>query len=271
MRRQELSMLTLGIVYLVAVFITYVFQYGKIIHSKSVKGISSKFIIIGNLASVTSFMNSLVFYFVVLSDCPQLDLVECLNHSLGLFQIASQFLCFLILYGLYVFYYQPPTLRDFGVSYRNSDGYGSLNNDSEDRFSVEVRCSRYACLHLGVSLLVNAGLASLTVGLLSLNNWHGYEEDTVIAYGRTLGILSVIAVGMQYGPQMIKLYETKEPGSISAVTYLLLTTGNFISFFYLIMQDSADVTTWLPYLFSFCCQAVIVVQVVWYGHTSLGV
>ena len=262
------SMLGLGIGYLLTIFITYTFQYIKIYKTKSVTGISPSFLVLGNISSVTSFMNSLIFYFVVIHECFTIDIVECINKMLGLYQIGSQYLCFMIFYVMFVFYYRTNVVNvypDFENLVQPLLSNENGNSNGNNRISEHHRRGYIVYYFIGM-VLVDIILISVTVGLLSRNVWHG--NDDLIIFARALGIISTLSVVTQYVPQIYSLYLTKNAKNLSVVTYILLAGGNFVSFLYLTFQSASDSTTWLPYLICLIMQSLLCVQIIYYEQRS---
>lgn len=259
MQQQDFSMLAIGICWLASIFITYIFQYIKIIKYHSVEGISSHFMILGNVSSITAFMNSLVFYLSVFRECPTIDPIECLNRSLGLYQIACQFICFIILYVLFVIFYKSTIHHTYNT-------FSSTPPPSEPLLPQLSGRKRHLPLFV-VSLTVDILLIMVTIIILQRNAWTG-DDDVGYIYARTLGLISTMAVIGQYTPQIFKLYQIKHPRTLSIITYILLSVGNFVSFFYLVMQDASDFTTWMPYAISLLLQVILVAQIVYYNHRT---
>jgi len=246
----EISLLAMGLCYLTSIFATYMFQFVKHIRNKSVDGINPHFMLIGNISSVCSFINSLIFYFSVIHECFEIDLILCLNKSLGLYQIGSQYLCYLILYLIYAILYRIPVHI----------------MDSETALFLaphQIKRKRgFIILYYFLAMLGNIVLLTITLILLSKNNWHGDQE--LINYARVFGIIATVAVVLQYLPQIRELYMKKNAKNLSVVTYILLAVGNFISFFYLTMQEASDVTTWISYLVCMLVQCTMIMQIIHY-------
>lgn len=260
---EQLIFLTFGFIYLSMIFVTYSFQYYKILSSKITDGISHTSMIIGNISSVCSLSNTLIFFFTTIKKCPEVGIIDCINSSLGLFQIICQFICYIILYLIFSIYYRSPK-KTVKVSRLESlpveTEYTELN-DVDERYMV-----RNGGISFLVSIASDSILIGLTVGLLSVDDWNGYNENAIIMFARTIGVIGTISVVLQYFPQIKRLYINKNPGTVSKVTYILLAIGNLISFFYLIMESASDFTTWTPYLLSFMLQMVIFSQIIYYEN-----
>lgn len=281
----------LGSAYLLVIFLTYTFQYIRLLRTGSVVGINPYFMILGNLSSVASLLNSLIFYFVVIHECFDIVLIDCINRMLGLYQIAAQYLCFMIFYAMFVYYSRRQvsavaTLADAksAISPLASINYQAIGGSYDRSHSSHCcrtpsNCCRgqgrrgWVPLQLGLVLLVNAILVTITVVLLSTDDWMGYQQMTT--YGRVLGGVSTVAVMIQYLSQIYSLYQTKYAHNFGVTTYIMLCCGNLTSFLYLMVSTAvshgrADVSTWLPYLVCFLLQLVLVIQIIYYNRRNRG-
>jgi len=268
--------LIFGIVYIFIIFITYSFQYSNIIINKNVEGITNSFMILGNISSITSLMNALIFYFYIVKDCNIREIIECINKSLGLYQISTQFICYNILYCLYIYYVGnlkiiQDQLNDF--IYDNNHIYTShqftstIQNTNYSNNFIQVTTYKYKICFI-FSLFFNFSLIAVTIGLISINDWTGYDLPEVIIYAEVLGYLCAFFVIMQYIPLIYQLYKNKRPGILSPVTYIFLSIGNIISFIFLFSQQNSHFTTWLPYIICFSLQFTIYLQIIYYKYKN---
>ena len=273
-------MLGLGLGYLLTIFVTYTFQYVKLYRTKSVTGITPYFLILGNIASVTSLMNSLIFYFSTIHDCFDIILIDCVNRMLGLYQIASQYLCFMIFYFMFVYYYRQQTspYNQHSQPFASTQTTSLMSQQQQQQTYHSIAGGHRSSNKRGsipyqwlAVCLFNIVLMVVTVALLSQDDWMGYQQ--LISYSRALGIIGTVTVVLQYAPQIHSLYQTKHASNLSATTYVLLCCGNLVSFMYLVITTAtdmaaADVTTWLPYLVCFLMQLVMVVQIIYYTRRT---
>jgi len=313
----QLFLLIFGFVYLSMIFITYMFQYFSILKNKNVDGISHRTMIIGNISSICTLINSLIFFFSLFKKCYDIGYINCINSSLGLYQIICQFICYIILYILFSIYYISP--QEIGdntmINYNNMDDlhqpitqestfskyyshminisfYGcfkqKVNNErnsqtlnSEDLESNiqydsgengvssshiinKKRIIRVGVLSFLVSIILDSILLSITISLLSTNNWNGNLNLSIINYAKAMGIIGTISVVIQYLPQIQRLYINKNPGAVSKITYTMLSIGNIICFAYLFSEPASDITTWISYVMAFILQFCIVGQIIYY-------
>ena len=235
--------LLFGLSYLLTIFITYVFQYWRIIKRKNVDGISNSYLMLGNICSLSSLINSLIFYFYVIKECQSFFSLTCINKMIGFYQISSQFICFIIFYILFIIYYKIADKDNFFKTYKIQ-------------------------LLFLLNQLLNLLFIGITIGILSINNWNSYKYDEIIIYARVMGYISMIFVLLQYLPQIYKLYKTQSHGSLSPITLIFLALGNFISFLYLILEGVSDYTTWLSYLMCFICICIVLIQIFIYKYCS---
>lgn len=250
----DIFLFIFGLIFIFLIFVTYSFQYLKIIKNKNVKSISHKSILIGNISNICILINTLIFYFPIIKECSYIEYINCINSSIGLYQMISQFICYILLYYLFALYYKT---NENNANY-NLINYNSINDD------YNKKNSNISMLSFAISMLLNIIILIITILLLSLNNWENYENILIITYGRTMGILGTIFIIIQFLPQIYKLYINKCQGSLSKITSFLLAIGNIIPFFYIIISSTSDVTTYLPYIISFILQSIIFCQIVYY-------
>lgn len=259
---EQLFLLVFGFIYLSMIFITYMFQYFNILKNKNVEGISHRTMIIGNISSICTLVNSLIFFFSIFKKCNDIGYINCINSSLGLYQIICQFICYIILYLLFSIY--RPSISP---NENNNQEIRSILDDVETGYQNKENISIYkrpAVLSFLCSLCFDIILLSITISLLSTNDWNGNIDNNIINFAKAMGIIGSISVVIQYLPQIQRLYINKNPGSVSKITYIFLAIGNIICFSYLISEPYSDVTTWISYLIAFVLQLFIFLQIIYY-------
>jgi uncharacterized protein with PQ loop repeat len=78
----------------------------------------------------------------------------------------------------------------------------------------------------------------------------------VIAY--ILGIFSMIASGIVWIPQIIKLIRTQEKGGLSLLMFIIQTPGSAIIIIFQAILNKQNWSTWLSYVFTLAEQLTIV-------------
>lgn len=127
---------------------------------------------------------------------------------------------------------------------------------------IETKLGNAYPLHFIVIMLVNVGILTVVIALISMDNWTGYPYMTKIA--DMFGYISVAAILTQYLPQLYNLYRSKDASNLTLLTYLLPGGGCLITFLYLRFQGIVGFTTWLPYLVEGCVQLTLALQIIYY-------
>eukprot|EP01116_Phalansterium_solitarium_P009840 TRINITY_DN24172_c0_g1_i1.p2 TRINITY_DN24172_c0_g1~~TRINITY_DN24172_c0_g1_i1.p2 ORF type:complete len:278 (-),score=60.30 TRINITY_DN24172_c0_g1_i1:287-1120(-) len=224
----------IGLLLILGVWASYIPQHIAIIRSRSSEGVSWLMIFLGNVSTCANTINVLVMQFDAVSCCPQLRLLDCLRSMLSICQIATGWINQFVLYVLVCVYY--PVHKD-------------------SRAPVE---QRRALLGFGLyALLVLLGL-NLVAALLV---WQRGPHDTVtINYAFAVGILSTVAVAVQWTPQIVTTFRAKAAGSLSIAMMLLQTPGSFLVVIFQAFFHHANVSTWLPFFVQGVEQCVVLVM-----------
>jgi uncharacterized protein with PQ loop repeat len=122
-------------------------------------------------------------------------------------------------------------------------------------------------LYFIIVVIFDITLITATLVFISSDNWTGYLGLTTFA--AVLGYASTICVLIQYIPQFYTLYKTKNSKNLNVVTYLTLAIGNTVTFIYLLYQQAANYTTWLPYLIEAAVQLILSAQIIYYSKIYL--
>ena len=242
----------LGISYISVIILTYLFQFVVIIRSKHIEGISSLFLFLGNIASICSVGNAIVFYFDTLQKCMYISHQECFNYVSGLLQFIVSFICIIIFQSIYIYYYL----------------YNSSSRFFIDHTVAIRRCISSKSIDLFViSILMDAVLIIMIISMLSIDDWTGNNNIMTIKFARALGYFSVVAVSLQYLPQIYTIYRLKKNGSLSLITLILLMIGNIFCVGYFIYQGVSDYTTWLSFAVCGFLLLVLVIEILYYRFT----
>jgi uncharacterized protein with PQ loop repeat len=233
--------LVFGTALIALIGISYCFQYTLMIKKRDVSDISAAFLFLGNISIIAAVTNCIIFYFVVIKECPQLESLVCYGKMLGLIQLLMEFLCFGIFYSLYVILHCMSTnVKDFFKDSR--------------------------CTGLAVAGIIDATFIALAIFCVSGYDWNGHKSDGVIMFAKVCGYVSSGLVAIQFVPQIVKLYFNKRTESLSLLMLGLTMLANLGSFLYLLIQGIGDITTMLTYIISVGLQLVISCQIIYYRH-----
>lgn len=89
---------------LVGLLISYLPQHYRIISRRTSEGISPWFVLLGTTSATSGFANILTVppSRQDMACCSQVEPTECLFGLLGIAQLGVQWLCFVLMYGLFL-------------------------------------------------------------------------------------------------------------------------------------------------------------------------
>jgi uncharacterized protein with PQ loop repeat len=233
--------LVFGTALIVLIGISYCFQYSLMIKKRDVSDISAAFLFIGNVSIIAAVTNCIIFYFVIIKECNQMEPITCYGKMLGLISLLMEFLCFGIFYSLYVILH-------------------AITNNVNDFFK-DIRCTG-----LAVAGILDLTFIALAIYCVSGYDWNGHKSEGVILFAKICGYVSSALVAIQFVPQIIKLYFNKRTESLSLWMLGLTMLANLGSFLYLLIQNIGDITTMLTYIISVGLQLVISCQIIYYRY-----
>ena len=240
-----------GTLICLGIFLTYVPQFYKIISKKTSEGISHYFLLIGAVGASCSLLNAFTFYSDIMFECDGFK--DCSVQLLGFYQIGIQFFCFGIFYALSVYIFRHIKSIPQSSSYKRRE---------------------YQLLTVALSVvIVNI---SITMGLVTgidcvddeIPNGSGSQISSppspCFVWAKILGYASLTTVFIQYIPLIYEIVRNQSIGSISMVSIGLQVIGNACWTTYLIMDDEAHLTTWLPFLMTTCFQFILMAVCIWF-------
>ncbi|CAH7666084.1 hypothetical protein PPACK8108_LOCUS405 [Phakopsora pachyrhizi] len=105
--QHDLPTMSLSILIVVGMLISYIPQHYRIIKSKSSQGINFWFLLLGSTSSTSSLVNVVTLQWGVMRCCQYLKLGECAESLLGIVQIFLQWACFNLILILSLVYFPP--------------------------------------------------------------------------------------------------------------------------------------------------------------------
>jgi len=234
--------ITVAVFLIVGTIISYIPQYVAIIKARSSEGINFLMLAMALSSGFLTAINSGILKWQSVVCCLGLNSAECIKNNLATEQLLSALLCSLVLYALFVVYYDiRPTL-------------------SETR-EVRAKKKRISIITF-FGVLVGSIIISAVCGTLY---YDVHLRGTILAnVAQGLGIASSILITLQWAPQIWTTYKLKDPGSLSIVMLLLQMPGALLVMFFQSILNSADVTTWAPYAFLFIEELILVVMCLYY-------
>ena len=209
----------LGYIILFGIIASYIFQYVKIIRNKSSDGISELFIILGYIGSISSWNNAYIFYLPEYTDCSGYN--QCSSEILGFLQLFSQWLCFLVLYIVFLFFYQNRKWKSWAF---------------------------FVCCNL---LLISVFVVTYIISKKII------DYVIIDTYADVLSTVTSTMVVIQYLPQIYVTFRDKDPGSLSLIMLLIQCPGSYIWTIFLALQDGSNYSTWIPFAITGTLQLIL--------------
>ena len=217
----------LGICLCVAGVCSYLPQYYSLIKSGATTGISEMSLLILNIGSATLAANSLILNFPKFDCYENCSALLCTGNLLSVIQIFIGWLAVLPLYLIFV------------------------------RFKIQTSKKRVLSDIRFVLTYMVFIIIMLVFGLVEkmfVNNSTIFFKVAAI----TLGVLSAICSCIVWIPQIVKLLQTQEAGSVSLLMFGLQTPGNIMIIILQILYRQ-NWSTWITYVVLLIEQATIVV------------
>eukprot|EP00126_Sphaerothecum_destruens_P003604 Sdes_comp17370_c0_seq1m6578 len=209
---------TVGVVILVGILLSYVPQYIYIIRRKKSDGISPWFLLLGALGSFCSLSNEIILGWRELYCCQEWGAVLCGKNLIKLLQLVAQWVSQGVVFFLFMIYF----------------------NNREERGQEWRLSKRLLILLFG---FYATHIAIHTFLAVRFGQFSFYLRD----YANILGLFSLILVHIQYIPQLITTYRRKSHGSLSMATLAIQCPGAYLWCFFLATGDEHHISTWFPF------------------------
>lgn len=255
----------IGVVFLLLLIIIYIPQYHKICKNRSSQGLNAWFMFFGHTAAFWTWSNTLIFYINGWWTCQ--GTAGCMESFIGVGIVVVQWLLYLIMYLLYLYFLHEPNELYYGSSTRQlskclSNCRSSLTNKfvARSTFTVSVILS----------------LIKLTGDLVLLHKyeWHNPDPEPTdfTAWTAFAEVIILTFFLIHYIPQIYETYQQKSAGAISLITLAFMCPGTFMWTVYLALQgqiiddnqQASDPIVWVPYLVVFVMQGVLLYMGLYY-------
>lgn len=211
--------------------LSYIPQYWSIFRRGSHKGLSQLTLYTLNLSGAFLVMNALILNwpsFQCYWACPAWS---CTTHLLPVYQIVINWLVVMPLYALFLYY--------------------------------KVRLSEASCLSNSAYLLTYMIVVLVAVSVAFAAKLK-HREQVLEIMAHILGALSTILCCVMWLPQIVKLLQTQEAGSLSLAMFLIQTPGSFVIVIFQAVLFRQAVSTWISYAVVGFSQLFITGLLLWY-------
>jgi uncharacterized protein with PQ loop repeat len=232
--------LSVSILILLGLFISYLPQHYRIVSRGTSEGISPYFVLLGTTSATSGFANILTVQGSreAMGCCKELGGFDCAAGLLGIAQLGAQWLCFALIFVLYLIFFR----------YREANVPQSELSGKPPRWQTAVMVGLTCVLH-GLIVIVLSGVFTLALPT-HLNFWANF-----------LGVMSAILAAIQYLPQIWTTYQLKHVGSLSIPMMCIQTPGGLLFAASLFGRLGwAGWSTWTIYLLTAFMQGSLLVM-----------
>ena len=223
-----------GVFIILAIFLTYIPQYYKIIKKKSSKGISNIYIFLYNVTNFTNFFGTLLINFNLVNCCTHVSGDKCMNLLLPIIQMFTPWISVFVLYIIFIIY--------------------------EETYINRLKTKSFISFIIFITIFV---FFLGFIGMGFLLEYPKYQKNVKI-FGDCLNIISTITCVLCLFPQIYQIYKQKNIGNLSLISVALQTPGSLIVFIYQYFIINGPFSIGMPYLFSFIFQTILLIQGIYY-------
>jgi len=232
--------ISLAVILITGTIISYIPQIVAMVKKRSSEGLSFLMLGLGLLSGFLTLLNTVILYWQKISCCYRLNAAQCLANNLVPEQLAVAPACMLIMYILFLVYY-------------NHTPYDSHKNN----------ISQYLLSMIFFAIVVIVPLFCCTAALVMY--YGNFTTDVVmINYAKVLGIISAIAVFVQWVPQLYTTISLSKAGVLSLPMLLLQCPGAYMVVGFQLSSPQSDWSTWAPYMVSGTAQLMLLIIVSYY-------
>jgi len=222
------SNFVLSILIALGIVVSYLPQHYRIVHKKSVEGISPYFLLLGLISSTCALWNILLLQRSVVGCCASLTLLQCFAAVLGILQIVLQFAMFAVVFILYLIYL--PRLHTSAV------------------------------YMTAIYLAFFVASASLTI-------FFGRSRQLYqVRFAYVLGLVGAGLAILQYFPQLYTTWAFSHVGSLSIPMMCLQTPGSILFAFTLAMRKGTNWSTWGVYAVTAVLQGTLLAMCITFEY-----
>ncbi|KNE67862.1 hypothetical protein AMAG_19718 [Allomyces macrogynus ATCC 38327] len=284
---------------LVGIVLSYVPQQLKIVELRSSEGLSPYFLLLGSVSCISTVANVALLQHDVLKCCDVWSPLTCFENALGLIQVASQAVMFLLILVLFLIYYPvrfkrilritgivtgvstetTPLLADVAATTTTTitaHAHVPSRRPNTVTYTTCERCSVPAPAWR-TSQMIGAGVTLYFIAVLGL--WMALDIYSTIAPPTAYRVavqtaaacFGAIATGMsclQFLPQIYQTYRTKTPGALSILTMMMQTPGTLLLIYSLAARPGTNISTYLSYVVAATCQGSLLVMSLIYARRA---
>ncbi|KAF6812361.1 pq loop repeat protein [Colletotrichum musicola] len=236
--------LTVSIIILIGMLVSYLPQHYRIISRGTSEGISPWFVLLGTTSATAGFANILTVppSRRDIQCCSEVGTFECIAGLLGIAQLGVQWISFALILVLFLvfFRYNDATVPDEDLA------------DAPPTKTTAVTVGSLCLLH-GLLVIILTGVFSIAL------------HDQLDLWANFLGVMAAGLAAVQYIPQIWTTYHIKHVGSLSIPMMCIQTPGGYLfagSLFARLGWEGWS--TWGIFLLTATMQGVLLCMAVYY-------
>ncbi|UKZ93121.1 uncharacterized protein TrAFT101_008047 [Trichoderma asperellum] len=236
--------LSVSIIILIGLLISYLPQHYRIISRRTSEGISPYFVLLGTTSATAGFANILTVAPSrnAIGCCRELETFECAAGLLGVAQLGTQWLCFSAILILFLVFFR----------YREANVPQDELGGESPRWQTALAVGGLCILH-GLVVIALTGVFAIALPN-KLNIWANF-----------LGVMAAALAAVQYIPQIWMTYHLKHVGSLSIPMMCIQTPGGFLFAASLFARLGMEGwSTWAIYLLTAVMQGSVLAMGIYY-------
>ncbi|EAS32589.3 PQ loop repeat protein [Coccidioides immitis RS] len=194
-----------SVLILLGILLSYVPQHHRIISRRSSFGISPYFVLLGTTSGTSGFANILLLPRSAkdVACCDEISGFSCFAGLLGILQVGTQAVCFVIILALFV------------IFFTNPDTTATSKKRESPSFRTALLVAAACIIHA-----VAAVVLGVTIAL-------AYPSSRQL-WANIFGIMATILSSIQYFPQIYTTYVLRRVGSLSIPMMCIQTPGSLV-------------------------------------------
>jgi len=236
--------LTVSIVILLGLFVSYLPQHYRIISRGTSEGISPYFVLLGTTSATSGFGNILTVApsRAAIGCCKELETFECTAGLLGVAQLGAQWVCFALILVLFLIFFR----------YREAVVPAEELRGKAPGWRTALSVGLVCVLH-GLVVIILTGVFFIAA------------PKHLTAWANFLGVMATVLAGIQYIPQIYMTYTLKHVGSLSIPMMCIQTPGGLLFAASLFARLGWEGwSTWVIYLLTAAMQGSVLAMGVYY-------
>ncbi|KAF8417967.1 hypothetical protein EV426DRAFT_351371 [Tirmania nivea] len=241
--------LLFSLLILVGILGSYIPQHHRIISRQSSEGISPFFLLLGCTSGTGTFLNILILSRNVLGCCRYIGGFNCFAAGLGVAQVGTQWICFVVIILLFMIYVPRDTKSLAPPPPPPSQSWKNPFSNTHPTASTALIVTLACIVHFVVHIILAFYIAAI-------------RPSSLVSYASFLGVQATILASVQYIPQIFTTWKLGHVGSLSIPMMCIQTPGSFVWAVSLAMREGTAWSSWITYVVTGILQGCLLVMCV---------